>query len=187
MSARRAMIRRERKQNSKIEKHKAMNGKLERAKAKGVKDGRNIAGSVALEVMHDKYKLSNEKAQQVLDCVGKDSTKLDKPGTRFVVQHYADMFFNKVKSMNNYLYEDDIEKRIYYISRNELYISTVAMLLTALNDLFNFSSNKKETGRLDYIMEYCANRYLEMQLDPEHKTADYYFQKMLKKTGYIVR
>ena len=187
MSARRALIRRERKQNSKMKKHKTTNGKLERAKAKGVKDGRNIAGFVVLEVLHDKYKLSNEKAQQVLDCVGKDSTKLDRPGTRFVVLHYADKFFDKVESMGTYLYEDDIEKKIYYISRNELYGNTVAMLLTALNELFNFSSNSKGTGRLDYIMEYCANRYLEMQLDPEHKTPEYYFRKMKRKTGYDVQ
>ena len=53
-----------------------------------------------------------------------------------------------------------------------------------LNELFNFSSNDKNTGRLDYIMEYCTNRYLEMQLDPDKNTAEYYFERMLRRTGY---
>lgn len=68
MSARRAAIKRERLQRNKIEKKKGKLGSLERAKEQGIIDGRALAVSVCLEVLHSKYKLSNSKAQQRIIC-----------------------------------------------------------------------------------------------------------------------
>lgn len=187
MSARRAAIRRERAQRAKAQKSKTIEGKLERIRAKGINDGRNIAASVILEVLHDKYKFSEKKAYELLDCVGKESTKFDQEGTKFVVEFYAKKLWEKINSVDVYQDMKNIETQVYCVARDDLFVSAAAIMLTALNELFGFSSNSKGTGRLDYIMEYCTNRYIELLLDPEHKTADYYIQKMKRKTGYDVQ
>lgn len=184
MSARRAAIRRERLQRNKIEKKKGKVGSLERAKEQGVLDGRTLAVSVCLEVLHSKYKLSNNKAQQLLNAIGKESARFDNPGVRFVLEYYAEKIAKKINAIKEYQEIKDVETQIYCISRDDLYVTSVAIILTELNELFNFSSNDKNTGRLDYIMEYCTNRYLEMQLDPDNNTAEYYFERMLRRTGY---
>lgn len=187
MSARRAAIRRERAQMAKMKKNKTPEGKLERIRMKGIVDGRKIAASVILEVLHDKYKFSNRKAQELLTCVGKESTKFDQEATHFVVEFYAKKLAEKINSTDVYQDMKDIETQVYCVGRDDLFVSAAAIMLTALNELHGFSSNSKGTGRLDYIMEYCVNRYIEVQLDPEHKTADYYFQKMKRKTGYDIQ
>ena len=184
MSARRAAIRRERLQRNKIEKKKGKLGSLERAKEQGIIDGRALAVSVCLEVLHSKYKLSNNKAQQLLNAIGKESARFDNPGVRFVLEYYAEKIAKKINTIKEYQEIKDVETQIYCISRDDLYVTSVAIILTELNELWNFSSNDKNTGRLDYIMEYCTNRYLEVQLDCEHNTAQYYFERMLRKTGY---
>ena len=184
MSARRAAIRRERLQRNKIEKKKGKLGSLERAKEQGIIDGRALAVSVCLEVLHSKYKLSNNKAQQLLNAIGKESARFDNPGVRFVLEYYAEKIAKKINAIKEYQEIKDVETQIYCISRDDLYVTSVAIILTELNELWNFSSNDKNTGRLDYIMEYCTNRYLEMQLDPDKNTAEYYFERMLRRTGY---
>lgn len=187
MSARRAAIRKERLQREKAKRSKTMLGKLERAKQRGILDGRVIASSVILEVLHDRYKFSNAKAQEILKCSGKECLKQDRDGTRFVLEFYAKKIQEKINTVDIYQKMSDIETQVYCINRDDLFVSVAAIMLSALNELYNFSSNSKGSGRLDYIMEYCVNRYIEVQLDPEHKTADYYFQKMKRKTGYDVQ
>ena len=99
MSARRAAIRRERLQRNKIEKKKGKLGSLERAKEQGIIDGRALAVSVCLEVLHSKYKLSNNKAQQLLNAIGKESARFDNPGVRFVLEYYAEKIAKKINSL----------------------------------------------------------------------------------------
>lgn len=153
MSARRATIRCERLQRNKIEKKKGKIGNLERAKEQGIIDGRVLAISVCLEVLHSKYKLSNNKAQQLLNAIGKESARFDNPGVRFVLEYYAEKIAKKINAIKEYQEIKDVETQIYCISRDDLYVTSVAIILTELNELFNFSSNDKNTGRLDYIME----------------------------------
>lgn len=184
MSARRAAMRRERLQRNKIEKKKGAMAEFERAKEQGVIDGRAIGVSACLEVLHSKYKFSNNKAQQLLDVMGKESTRLDDAGVRFVANYYAKKFEKKLDALGMYQDAADIPTKIYCASKHELFVTSVAIALMVLNELWNFSSNDKNTGRLDYIMEYCTNRYLEMQLDPNKNTAEYYFERMLRRTGY---
>lgn len=184
MSARRATIRRERLQRNKIEKKKGKVGSLERAKEQGIIDGRAIGVSACLEVLHSKYKFSNNKAQQLLNVMGRESARLDDTGVRFVANYYAEKFEKKLDALGMYQDIADIPTKIYCASKHELFVTSVAIVLMVLNELWNFSSNDKNTGRLDYIMEYCTNRYLEMQLDPDNNTAEYYFERMLRRTGY---
>ncbi len=184
MSARRATIRRERLQRNKVDKKKCAMAELERAKEQGIIDGRAIGVSACLEVLHSKYKFSNNKAQQLLNVMGRESARLDDTGVRFVANYYAEKFEKKLDVLGMYQDIADIPTKIYCASKHELFVTSVAIALMVLNELWNFSSNDKNTGRLDYIMEYCTNRYLEMQLDPDNNTAEYYFERMLRRTGY---
>lgn len=186
MSARRAAIRRERAQRAKAEKSKEPEGKLERARQRGIIDGRAIASSVILELLHDRYRFSNKKVQELLDFAGKESTKYDQEGTRFVMEYYAGKLSEKINTVEVYQEMKDIETQVYCVARDDLFVSAAAIMFDALNELYVFSSFGTGTGRLDYIMEYCVNRYIEVQLDPEHKTADYYFKRMKRKTGYEI-
>ena len=144
MSARRATIRRERLQRNKVEKKKGKLGSLERAKEQGIIDGRALAVSVCLEVLHSKYKLSNNKAQQLLNAIGKESARFDNPGVRFVLEYYAEKIAKKINAIKEYQEIKDVETQIYCISRDDLYVTSVAIILTELNELFNFSSNDKK-------------------------------------------
>ena len=184
MSARRAAMRRERFQRNKIDKKKGAMAEFERAKDQGVIDGRAIGVSACLEVLHSKYNFSNNKAQQLLNAMGRESARLDDTGVRFVANYYAEKFEKKLDALGMYQDATDIPTKIYCASKHELFVTSVAIALMVLNELWNFSSNDKNTGRLDYIMEYCTNRYLEMQLDPDKNTAEYYFERMLRRTGY---
>lgn len=184
MSARRAAMRRERLQRNKIDKKKCAMAELERAKEQGIIDGRAIGVSACLEVLHSKYKFSNNKAQQLLNVMGRESARLDDTGVRFVANYYAEKFEKKLDALRMHQDTADIATKIYCASKHELFVTSVAIALMVLNELWNFSSNDKNTGRLDYIMEYCTNRYLEMQLDPDINTAEYYFERMLRRTGY---
>ena len=177
-------MRRERLQRNKIDKKKCAMAELERAKEQGIIDGRAIGVSACLEVLHSKYKFSNNKAQQLLNVMGRESARLDDTGVRFVANYYAEKFEKKLAALGIYQDIADIPTKIYCASKHELFVTSVAIVLMVLNELWNFSSNDKNTGRLDYIMEYCTNRYLEMQLDPDKNTAEYYFERMLRRTGY---
>lgn len=177
-------MRRERLQRKKIDKKKCAMAELERAKEQGIIDGRAIGVSACLEVLHSKYKFSNNKAQQLLNVMGRESARLYDTGVRFVANYYAEKFEKKLDALGMYQDTADIATKIYCASKHELFVTSVAIVLMVLNELWNFSSNDKNTGRLDYIMEYCTNRYLEMQLDPDNNTAEYYFERMLRRTGY---
>jgi hypothetical protein len=185
MSAKRTMIRRERLLREKNAKKKGALGKLERARDKGTSDGRIIAVSVIFEILHDKYKFSNNKVQKLYDCMNKESARLDNPGAKFVAEYYYDLFAKKIGTVGMHQ-EYTILEQAYYLSRDELYHTTVAVALMCLNELWGYSSNSKNTGRLDFIMEYCTNRYLEFQLAPDRHTAKHYLEKMMRKTGYTI-
>ena len=116
--------------------------------------------------------------------MGRESARLDDTGVRFVANYYAEKFEKKLDALGMYQDAADIPTKIYCASKHELFVTSVAIALMVLNELWNFSSKDKNTGRLDYIMEYCTNRYLEMQLDPDKNTAEYYFERMLRRTGY---
>ena len=187
MSVRRAMIRREAMKRIKDEKRKSPMGKLERARNRGVSDGRTIAASVVFQILHDKYSLTNSQIQKLYDFVNKESARLDDIGVKFVAEHYYDMFAERIDRVRVQQEYKSLEEEAYCRSRDNLYISTVAVILMCLNELWDYSSNSKNTGRLDFVMEYCSTRYLEFQLDPKNHTADYYFNKMTRKTGYVIR
>lgn len=186
MSNRRAFIRRERLEREKASKRNTTQGKMERAKFDGKTEGRKAAVGIVMEVLYDKWNFSSNKVNEVLERVGQESARLEREGTRFVVTWYADKIVNKIKDVRPPVPGGDAFETIKFVSKNEMYITAVAIMLTVLNELYDFSTNKKETGRLDYIINYSVNKYIEMTLDYKVKTGEYYMNRMRKRTGYKI-
>lgn len=186
MSNRRAAIRRERLAREKAVRKKTTQGKIERAKFDGKTEGRKAAVGVVMEVLFDRWHFSANKVNEVLECVAKESARLEREGTRFVVRWYADKIIAKIKEVHPPVPGENDFETVKYVSKNEMYITAVAIMLTALNELYDFSTNKKETGRLDYIINYSVNRFVEMSFDYKVKTGEYYLSRMRKKTGYKI-
>lgn len=184
--SKRAMIRRERKKIDKANKSRAADGDLQRMKTKGMIDGRVIAASVVLEIMHDKHNFSNKKVQRLLNAISNESLKFYEAATLFNVEWYADRMVERIKAVTFSPVVRSAKEQIYVMARDDFYISACSVMFLALNEEFGFSSNAKGTGRTDYIMEYCINRYIEMNLDPDRHTAQYYFDRMKEKTGYDI-
>lgn len=65
MSDKRAIIRRERKKMEKAKKNRSPDGELQRLQVQGMIDGRIIAASVVLEILHDKYGFRQKRAEHV--------------------------------------------------------------------------------------------------------------------------
>ena len=130
MSARRAAMRRERLQRNKIDKKKGAMAEFERAKEQGIIDGRALAVSVCLEVLHSKYKFSKNKAQQLIDCMGKESARLDDIGVNYVANYYVDKFEKKLSTIKEYRQTGGIETKIYCSARDELFVTSFAISLS---------------------------------------------------------
>lgn len=158
-------------------------GELEKAAYKGVYEGRNIAVCVVLEVLKEKFRFSEASANKLIEFVYTESAKFEEDATNFVVNFYAERFYKKIKGYP-VTANTDTKTAIYRKQRDNFFISACSVMFMVLNEFFQFGSNLKNTGRLDMVMEFCANRYLEIQLDPEHKTEQYYLKRAMEKTGY---
>lgn len=158
-------------------------GVLEQAANRGMYDGRSIAACVVLTVLKERFRFSEANVNRLLEYVYTETAKFEEDATEFVVNYYAEKFFKKINGYPS-MADTDTQTAIYRHQRNNFFISGVSVMFMVLNEFFSFGSNLKNTGRLDMVMEFCANRYLEMQLDPEHKTEQYYLKRAMEKTGY---
>ena len=74
-----------------------------------------------------------------------------------------------------------IGEQIYLNTRDDFYVSSIALMLAVLNDDYGMASNMTNTGRLDTIMEYCTNEYIKLQLDPEKYTPAWYVEQIRER------
>ena len=65
------------------------------------------------------------------------------------------------------------------------FISSLALMFTVLNGEYGMAFNQKKTGRLDVMLEYCANEYLKLQLDPDGHDVAWYVRQTGKKQGLL--
>lgn len=184
--SKRAVIRRERKKIEKAGKSHSPDAELERISTQGMIDGRTIAASVVLEILHDRFGFGQERVNRFLNLISDESVKFYQIATRFNIEWYADRMVKRIRENQVNTVVRSIKEQIYIISRDNYYISACAVMFLALNEGFGFSSNEKGTGRTDYVMQWCINRYIEIQLDPDNRTAEYYFEKMKRKTGFNI-
>lgn len=77
----------------------------------------------------------------------------------------------------------DLFDHVYICQRDERYVSAIALMSAVLNEDYNMGTNRKNTGRLDELIEYCTLEYTKIQLDPMKYNVDWYINKAKEKTG----
>ena len=181
MSSRRAAIRREHMDRQKINKHNSVNGELERLVEKGTLEGRVLAIAITFPILKEKYKFSKKNLERLLDVTGKESAKFSQPATQFVLQQYQDKMVNKISKMPLNVNVFDVKQQIYELRKNEVFITSCAMLFIALNQEFNYSTNSKETGRIDKLIDLLLMEFEKMQCG--NKNINYYIKQLEEKTS----
>lgn len=187
MSDRRAVIRRERKERAKAEKNKSANGKMMRAAEHGKMDGRAISFCVIANLLYDLHGFRTKRISEFMEKCNKEAARSEQAGLQFVIKSYADKLMERINKENVTAEPTSIEESVYLNQRDIYYVSSVALMLTVLNDDYGMASNSKNTGRLDTLMEYCTNEYVKLQLDPKGHNIDWYTKQTTEKTGIIFR
>lgn len=154
MSDRRAAVRRERKERLKAGKRKAPDAEIIRAAEQGKLDGRIIAFCVIANLLYDLHGFRRKRIEIFLKKCNKEATRFDQEGLQFVLKSYADKLIAKINNADVMQKPKSIEEQIYLNTRDDLYVSSIALMLAVLNDDYGMASNMKNTGRLDTIMEY---------------------------------
>ena len=183
MSDRRAAVRRERKERIKVEKNRSANGNILRAAEQGKLDGRAIAFCVIANLLYDLHGFRKKRIEDFLEKCNKEAVRFDQEGLQFVLKFYADKLIAKTSNVDVMQKPKSIAEQIYLNQRDDFYVSSIALMLAVLNDDYGMASNRKNTGRLDTIMEYCTNEYVKLQLDTERRNPKWYVQRTREKTG----
>lgn len=183
MSARRAAIRRERKERTKAEKNKTADGEMLRAAEQGKIDGRVIAFCVMANLLYDLHGFRKKRIESFLQKCNKEATRFDNDVVRFVIEFYADKLLEKINKVDTCQNPNSVIDTVYINQRDTFYVSSLALMLVVLSDDYGMASNGKNSGRLDTLMEYCTNEYIKIQMDPNGHTAEWYVKKTRGKTG----
>ena len=183
MSDRRAAVRRERKERIKVGKNRSANREILRAAEQGKLDGRAIAFCVIANLLYDLHGFRKKRIEDFLEKCNKEAVRFDQGGLQFVLKFYADKLIVKINNVDVMQKPKSIAEQIYLNQRDDFYVSSIALMLAVLNDDYGMASNRKNTGRLDTIMEYCTNEYVKLQLDTERRNAKWYVQRTREKIG----
>ena len=179
-------MRRERKQRAKIGKNKSSTGVMLRAAEQGKLDGRTIAFCVAANLLYDLHGFRRRRIYNFLEKCNKEAARFDDAGLQFVLKVYADRIVEKFNDLLLMEQPADVVEHIYCNQRDDFFISSLALMFTVLNGEYGMAFNQKKTGRLDVMLEYCANEYLKLQLDPDGHDVAWYVRQTREKTGIII-
>ena len=105
---------------------------------------------------------------------------------QFVLKVYADRIVEKFNDLLLMEHPADVVEHIYCNQRDDFFISSLVLMFTVLNGEYGMAFNQKKTGRLDVMLEYCANEYLKLQLDPDGHDVAWYVRQTREKTGIII-
>lgn len=151
---------------------------------KGQNDGRIIGGCVVMDILHLKYGFSAEKLEKVMAAANIMSKKYGKDQvTSFVVSYWNKRLEEKLLPECKIKYVMDLAQKEYCIQLYEYYCSACAVMMATLVEMYGYSSNAKGTGKLDFIMEWCVNRYIEMQFREKEDLAVHYVNKLNRRAG----
>ena len=89
MSAKRAAIRRERKERRKAEHRKAPDGEARRAAEQGRMDGRTLAACIIINVLYDQFGFRDKRLMRMVKQINQEALKFDQEATRFNLEFYA--------------------------------------------------------------------------------------------------
>lgn len=174
-SNRRAAIRRDKKEREKILKNKSPQAKILQAKNKGCEEGRVIATSVFLECMVVDFGWKQKKIKQATDFIANTSMNSRSEVINFVANIWNRKLVERVQEgikEKVVLNVDSLEESVMYEERNQTYFSCCSLVLSVLYSNYGFSTNKKQTGKLDKLMNRFVIRFYQMMENPKYYTGE---------------
>ena len=174
-SNRRAAIRRDKKEREKILKNKSPQAKLIQARNKGYEEGKMIATSVFLECMAIDFGWGKKKIKEASDLIAADSMRSSPEVINFVVNIWNKKLVDRVQEQgqgNIVVSIDNLEESLMYNERNQTYFACCSLVLSALYSNYGFSSNSKQTGKLDKLMNRFVIRFYQMMENPKYYSGE---------------
>lgn len=185
-SMRRAALRRDKKEREKILKNKSPQAKMLQAKNKGYDEGKLIATSVFLETAVIDYGWGTEKIKEATDFIATTSMDSGSEVINFVCNIWNKKLVERIQGYDKQkivLNVDNLEESIMYEERNQTYFACCSLVLSALYSNYGFSTNSKQTGKLDKIMNRFVIRFYQMMESPKYYTGKKCMQRVEEVTG----
>ena len=185
-SNRRAAIRRDKKEREKILKNKSPQAKLIQARNKGYEEGKMIATSVFLECMAIDFGWGKKKIKEASDLIATDSMRSGSEVINFVVNIWNKKLVDRVQEQgqgNIVVNIDNLEESLMYNERNQTYFACCSLVLSALYSNYGFSSNSKQTGKLDKLMNRFVIRFYQMMENPKYYSGEKCIARVDENTG----
>lgn len=185
-SNRRAAIRRDKKEREKILKNKSPQAKLIQARNKGYEEGKMIATSVFLECMAIDFGWDKKKIKEASDFIAADSMRSSSEVINFVVNIWNKKLVDRVQEHNQkkiVLNVNSLEDSLMYEERNQTYFACCSLVLSALYSNYGFSSNSKQTGKLDKLINRFVIRFYQMMENPKYYSGEKCMERVDENTG----
>lgn len=185
-SNRRAALRRDKKEREKIFKNKSPQANLIKAKNKGYEEGKMIATSVFLETAVIDFDWKEKKIKEATDFIATISMNSRSEVINFVCNIWNKKLVERIQDYDKQkivLNVDNIEDSIMYEERNQTYFACCSLVLSALYSNYGFSTNSKQTGKLDKIMNRFVIRFYQMMDSPKYYTGEKCMERMKEITG----
>lgn len=185
-SNRRAAIRRDKKEREKILKNKSPQAKLIQARNKGYEEGKMIATSVFLECMAIDFGWGKKKIKEASDLIAADSMRSSPEVINFVVNIWNKKLVDRVQEQgqgNIVVSIDNLEESLMYNERNQTYFACCSLVLSALYSNYGFSSNSKQTGKLDKLINRFVIRFYQMMENPKYYSGEKCMERVDENTG----
>lgn len=185
-SIRRAAIRRDKKAREKILKNKSPQAKLIQARNKGYEEGKMIATSVFLECMAIDFGWDKKKIKEASDLIAADSMRSSSEVINFVVNIWNKKLVDRVQEQgqgNIVVSIDNLEESLMYNERNQTYFACCSLVLSALYSNYGFSSNSKQTGKLDKLINRFVIRFYQMMENPKYYSGEKCMARVDENTG----
>lgn len=185
-SNRRAAIRRDKKAREKVLKNKSPQAKMLQVKNKGYDEGKLIATSVFLETAVIDYGWETEKIKEATDFIATTSMNSRSEVVNFVCNIWNKKLVERIQGYDKQkivLNVDNLEESIMYEERNQTYFACCSLVLSALYSNYGFSTNSKQTGKLDKLMNRFVTRFYQMMDSPKYYTGEKCMARVEEVTG----
>lgn len=185
-SNRRAAIRRDKKAREKILKNKSPQARLLQARNKGYEEGKMIATSVFLESVTIDFGWKQKKIKEATDFIATTSMDSGSEVINFVCNIWNKKLVERIQDYDKrklVLNVDSIEDNIMYEERNQTYFACCSLVLSALYSNYGFSTNSKQTGKLDKLMNRFVIRFYQMMDSPKYYTGEKCMARVEEETG----
>ena len=164
MSLRRAAMRREKREREKALKSRSPDGELARAKEQGKIDGRTLSVLITSLYLHSDFGWGAKKIIGLIEKGNAEAVRFDNDGVRFTFEFYAKKIGEKLNVVDSHQIRkvETVSEKVYNDSRNDFFLTGMAVICTCLSSDYGYAVNKNGTGRLDRLIENCAKEYINV-------------------------